>query len=197
MRLREIVHIERLAIPGLLLLTPKKHGDQRGFFSETFRGDLFGNEVKAPVSFVQDNHAYSAQKGVLRGLHFQLPPHAQGKLVRCIRGRILDVGVDIRVGSPTFGQHVAAELSESNWKQLWVPAGFAHGYITLEDHCEVIYKVTDYYGPECDRGIAWDDPSLSIDWQLPHTEITLSDKDQKQPRLADIASPFHYNELDG
>jgi len=197
MRLREIVHIERLAIPGLLLLTPKKHGDQRGFFSETFRGDLFGNEVKTPVSFVQDNHAYSAQKGVLRGLHFQLPPHAQGKLVRCIRGRILDVGVDIRVGSPTFGQHVAAELSESNWKQLWVPAGFAHGYITLEDHCEVIYKVTDYYAPECDRGIAWDDRSLSIDWQLPHTEITLSDKDQKQPRLADIASPFHYNELDG
>jgi dTDP-4-dehydrorhamnose 3,5-epimerase len=101
------------------------------------------------------------------------------------------------VGSPTFGQHVAAELSESNWKQLWVPAGFAHGYITLEDHCEVIYKVTDYYAPECDRGIAWDDPSLNIDWQLPHTEINLSDKDQKQPRLADIASAFHSNELDG
>jgi dTDP-4-dehydrorhamnose 3,5-epimerase len=187
------VHIGKLAIPGLLLLTPKKLGDQRGFFSETFREDLFGYEVKTPVSFVQDNHVYSAQKGVLRGLHFQLPPHAQGKLIRCTRGRIRDVGVDIRMGSPTFGQHVAVELSESNWKQLWVPAGFAHGYITLEDHCEVIYKVTAYYAPKCDRGIAWDDPSLAIDWQLPGDEITLSDKDRKQPRLAEISPAFHYN----
>jgi dTDP-4-dehydrorhamnose 3,5-epimerase len=191
------VHIETLAIPGLLLLTPKKHGDQRGSFSETFRADLLGNEVKGPVSFVQDNHVYSAQGGVLRGLHFQLRPHAQGKLIRCIRGSIFDVGVDIRVGSPTFGHHVGVELSATNWKQLWIPPGFAHGYITLEDHCEVFYKVTDYYAPECDRGIAWDDPSLNIDWQLPHTEVILSEKDRKQPRLADISPAFHYNELDG
>jgi dTDP-4-dehydrorhamnose 3,5-epimerase len=191
------VHIERLAISGLLLLTPKKHGDQRGFFSETFRADLFGHEVKGPVSFVQDNHVYSAQKGVLRGLHFQLPPHAQRKLVRCTRGSIFDVGVDIRVGSPTFGHHAGVELSATNWKQLWIPPGFAHGYITLEDHSEVIYKVTDYYAPECDRGIAWDDPSLNIDWQLPHAEVILSEKDRKQPRLADITPAFRYNELDG
>ncbi|WP_407181407.1 dTDP-4-dehydrorhamnose 3,5-epimerase [Bradyrhizobium sp. STM 3562] len=187
------MHTEKLPISGLLLLTPKKHGDPRGFFSETFRNDLFADQVKSLPSFVQDNHVYSAQKGVLRGLHFQLPPHAQGKLVRCIRGRILDVAVDIRLGSPSFGQHVAVELSEQNWKQLWIPAGFAHGYITLEDHCEVIYKVTDYYAPECDRGLAWDDPALKIDWRLPFAEITLSEKDRKQPRLAEISPAFHYS----
>lgn len=190
------MHIERFAIPGLLLLIPKKHGDQRGFFSETFRVDLFSNVVKGPVSFVQDNHVYSAQKGVLRGLHFQLPPHAQGKLVRCSRGSIFDVGVDIRVGSPTFGHHAGVELSATNWKQLWIPPGFAHGYITLEDHSEVIYKVTDYYAPECDRGIAWDDPSLNINWRLPHAEVILSEKDRKQPRLIDLPPAFHYNQLD-
>jgi dTDP-4-dehydrorhamnose 3,5-epimerase len=191
-----IVHFERLAIPGLLLLTPRRHGDRRGFFSETFREDLFEEHASKRRAFVQDNHVYSAQKGVLRGLHFQLPPRAQGKLVRCIRGSILDVDVDIRTGSPTFGHHVSVELSASNWKQLWVPPGFAHGYITLEENSEVIYKVTDYYVPQCDRGIAWDDPLLNIDWQFPRTEIYLSDKDRKQPRLADIAPAFHYNELD-
>lgn len=191
------MHFEPLAIPDLLLLTPKKHGDQRGFFSETFRGDLFGKHLSNGPAFVQDNHVYSAQRGVLRGLHFQLPPHAQGKLVRCIRGSILDVGVDIRAGSPTYGCHVGVELSAANWKQLWLPPGFAHGYITLEAHCEVIYKVTDLYAPECDRGIAWDDPALDIDWQIPNFEIILSDKDRKQPRLADISLAFHYNRWDG
>lgn len=139
---------------------------------------------------------HSVQKGVLRGLHFQLPPRAQGKLVRCVRGSIFDVGVDIRLGSPTFGRHFGAELSATNWRQLWIPPGFAHGYITLETDCEVIYKVTDYYSPDSDSGIAWDDPSLNIDWRIPRGEIILSERDKKHPRLADIAPAFHYNLLD-
>jgi dTDP-4-dehydrorhamnose 3,5-epimerase len=185
------VQIEQLKIPGILLVKPSKHGDQRGFFSETFRADIFAvNGVEA--AFVQDNHVRSARKGVLRGLHFQVPPHAQGKLVRCVRGAILDVGVDIRVGSPTYGQHVAVELSATNWHQLWIPPGFAHGYLTLEDDCEVIYKVTDYYAPECDRGIAWNDPELGIDWKLPGSEVVTSEKDGRQPRLADAVPPFEF-----
>lgn len=185
------MQVERLSIADVLLITPKKHGDDRGFFSETFRVDaLVDHGIIAP--FVQDNHVRSTQKGVLRGLHYQTPPHAQGKLVRCSRGAILDVGVDIRIGSPTYGQHVAVELSAANWRQLWVPPGFAHGYVTLEDDCEVIYKVTHYYAPDCDRGIAWDDPALRIDWRLATTDIILSDKDKRQPKL-DAAEPaFHY-----
>ena len=185
------MQVERLKIPEILLVEPTKHGDQRGFFSETFRADAFAvNGIEA--NFVQDNHVRSAQKGVLRGLHFQVPPRAQGKLVRCVRGAILDVGVDIRLGSPTYGQHVAVELSAANWHQLWIPPGFAHGYITLEDDCEVIYKVTDYYAQECDRGIAWDDPTLGIDWRLPSHEVILSDKDRRQPSLADSVAAFQY-----
>ena len=135
----------------------------------------------------------STQKGVLRGLHYQLPPHAQGKLVRCSRGAILDVGLDIRAGSPTFGRHIAVELSAENWRQLWVPPGLAHGYVTLTDDCEVIYKVTDYYAPDCDRGIAWDDPDLAIDWRIPPNEVFLSDKDRKQPRLKDVVPGFQFD----
>lgn len=191
------MHFEQLDIRGLLLITPQKHGDERGFFSETFRSDFLGERLSNPPTFVQDNHVHTAQRGVLRGLHFQLPPHSQGKLVRCTRGSILDVAVDIRAGSPTFRCHVGVELSATNWRQLWVPQGFAHGYITLEENCEVIYKVTDYYAPQCDRGIAWDDPSLKIDWRVPRADIILSAKDRKQPQLADIAPAFHYNESDG
>jgi dTDP-4-dehydrorhamnose 3,5-epimerase len=186
------MQIERLEIADLLLVTPKKHGDQRGFFSETYRLDEFAASG-VDVCFVQDNHVHSKQKGVLRGLHFQTPPHAQGKLVRCTRGAILDVAIDIRVGSPSYGQHVAVELSAANSRQLWVPAGFAHGYVTLEVECEVIYKVTDYYAPECDRGIAWDDPALAIDWRLSASEVILSDKDRRQPRLADAAPVFFFS----
>jgi dTDP-4-dehydrorhamnose 3,5-epimerase len=142
--------------------------------------------------FIQDNHVRSTQKGVLRGLHFQTPPHAQGKLVRCTRGSILDVAVDIRVGSPSYGRHVAAALSADNWAQLWVPPGFAHGYLTLEDDCEVIYKVTDYYAPECDRGLAWDDPALQITWGISAADVVLSDKDRKQPKLAEMPPAFDY-----
>jgi dTDP-4-dehydrorhamnose 3,5-epimerase len=184
--------VERLEIPDLLLATARKSVDERGFFSETFRADvLAAHGIK--TTFVQDNHVHSRTRGILRGLHFQLPPHAQGKLVRCIRGAILDVGVDIREGSPTFGRHVAVELSSANWHQLWIPPGFAHGYVTLTPDCEVIYKVTDYYAPECDRGIAWDDPALAIDWRLPTSEIILSDKDRRQPLLADLTPSFQFS----
>lgn len=183
------MHIDRLSLPGTFLVTAKKHGDARGFFSETFRADTFAVEG-ITMPFVQDNHVRSMQLGVIRGLHYQTPPHAQGKLVRCSKGAILDVAVDIRKGSPTFGQHVAVELTDGNWQQLWVPPGFAHGYATLQDDCEVIYKVTDYYAPDCDRGIAWDDPALGIDWRIPASEAVLSEKDRKQPRLADVPSSF-------
>ncbi len=185
------MQIERLEIPDIFLVTPKKHGDRRGFFSETFRADVFAAHGIG-VSFVQDNQAFSEHKGVLRGLHFQAPPHVQGKLVRCTRGAILDVGVDIRVGSPTYGRHVAVELSAANWHQLWVPPGFAHGYVTLQDNSEVLYKVTDYYAPEFERGIAWDDPALAINWRLSATDVILSDKDRRQPRLGDAVSPFKF-----
>jgi dTDP-4-dehydrorhamnose 3,5-epimerase len=185
------MRIERLVIPDVLLLTPVRHGDQRGFFSETFRADALA-AYGVDLAFVQDNHVFSARKGVLRGLHFQISPHPQGKLVRCARGAILDVSVDIRPSSPTYRQHVAIELSAANWRQLWPPAGFAHGYVTLEDDCEVIYKVTDYHAPECERGIAWDDPALGIDWRLATDEVTLSDKDSKVPRLADAADDVRF-----
>ena len=183
--------IERLSIPDVLLVTPAKHGDERGFFSEVFRDDLlrpFGVEQ----SFVQDNHVFSASRGVLRGLHFQKQPHAQGKLVRCMRGAVLDVAVDIRTGSPTFGQHVAVELTAANWSQIWVPPGFAHGYVTLQPDCEIIYKVTGYYAPESETGVAWDDPALGIDWRLDPADLTLSAKDTRNPRLADIRTSFDY-----
>ena len=185
------MNVQHLEIEDILLFAPTKHGDERGFFSETFRVDLAA-EYGIAWSFVQDNHVYSRQKGVLRGLHFQLSPRAQGKLVRCVRGAILDVGVDIRQDSPTFGRHVAVELSATNWRQLWIPPGFAHGYVTLQDECEVIYKVTDYYAPECERGIAWDDPAIAVDWRLPCSDISMSEKDRRLPRLAQLADVFEF-----
>jgi dTDP-4-dehydrorhamnose 3,5-epimerase len=185
--------VEKLDLEGALVLSPAKHGDHRGFFSETFRSDAL-REQSVTLDFVQDNHAYSSSRGVLRGLHYQIPPHAQGKLVHCVRGSILDVGLDIRTGSPTFGRHVAIELSAANWKQLWLPPGFAHGYITLEPDCEVTYKVTDYYAKDCERGIAWDDPALGIDWRLSPASIILSDKDRENPRLTNVISPFHFQQ---
>jgi dTDP-4-dehydrorhamnose 3,5-epimerase len=185
------MQIERLEIEDILLITPAKHGDHRGFFSETYRKD-FLRKQGIEAAFLQDNHAYSSQRGVLRGLHFQIPPHAQGKLVRCVRGAILDIGVDIRTGSPTYSQHVAVELSAANWKQLWIPPGFAHGYITLEQDCEVIYKTTDYYAKDCERGLAWDDPALAIDWRIARGELVISDKDCVNPRLTDIPAFFQY-----
>jgi dTDP-4-dehydrorhamnose 3,5-epimerase len=185
----QTVDFQRVDIDGVVLITPRRMVDDRGFFSETFRADLLvANGVGAP--FVQDNHVRSAAKGVLRGLHFQIPPRAQGKLVRVARGSILDVCVDIRDGSPTFGRHVAAELSAKNWRQLWVPIGFAHGYVTLEPDTEVLYKTTDYYSPQHERSLAWDDPALGIDWRILRGEVTLSEKDRKQPLLADLGVVF-------
>jgi dTDP-4-dehydrorhamnose 3,5-epimerase len=181
--------IQPLAIPDVKLVHPTKHGDERGFFSEIFRENVFGShDICGP--FVQDNHVYSAARGVLRGLHFQAPPHPQGKLVRCVRGAILDVAVDIRAGSASYGQHVAVEISAANWRQIWVPPGFAHGYVTLEPDCEIIYKVTNYYAPASEIGVAWDDPDLGIDWRLDLSELILSDKDRRNPRLAQIRTPF-------
>jgi dTDP-4-dehydrorhamnose 3,5-epimerase len=190
------MHTQRFAISDLVLIAPVKNSDSRGFFSEVYRHDLLATEGIS-LQFVQDNHVYSQERGVLRGLHFQAPPHAQGKLVRCIRGAILDIAVDIRVGSPTYGQHVAVELSARNWQQLWVPPGFAHGYLTLQDDCEVIYKVTNYWNAISERGVAWDDPSLAIDWSIARSQLTIADKDQKNPPLSEIEPIFHYERVGG
>ena len=180
---------ERFDINGVLLIAPRRIADHRGFFSETFRADLLAeNGVIGP--FVQDNHVRSASRGVLRGLHFQIPPRAQGKLVRVAKGSTIDVCVDIRAGSRTYGQHVAVELSAENWRQLWVPVGFAHGYVTLEADTEVLYKTTDYYSPQHEGSLAWNDPALGIDWRVAHDEVTLSEKDRSQPRLIDLGEVF-------
>ncbi len=184
------VIVKSLAIPEVKLITPVKHGDERGFFSETWNHRQW-QALGVDCQFIQDNHAFSAQQGTLRGLHFQTPPHAQHKLVRVVRGSILDVAVDIRQGSPSYGQHVSAVLSAENWSQLFIPEGFAHGLLTLEPNTEVLYKVSDYYAPECDKGILWNDPALKIDWPLASTPL-LSAKDKEQPMLADCPGFFQY-----
>lgn len=181
--------IERLSIPDVLLITPRVFRDDRGFYSEVWN-DKALKAAGFEQGFVQDNHVLSVDKGVVRGLHFQLEPWAQSKLVRCSKGAILDVAVDIRRSSPTFGKHVSAVISQENWSQILVPAGFAHGYITLEPNTEVIYKVTNYYAPNHDRGIAWDDPALGIDWGITGDAAILSGKDKMQPRLAEAAQLF-------
>lgn len=179
------------SIPEVILIKPKVFGDDRGYFTETFRQDKFEAAVGHSVNFIQDNESKSS-KGVLRGLHFQLPPFAQSKLVRVIDGKVLDVAVDIRQGSPTFGQYVTAELSAENKHQLFVPRGFAHGFVVLSDTAVFAYKVDNYYSPECDRGLAFDEPSLNIDWQIASSELKLSEKDQKQPNLANLPLSFKY-----
>lgn len=176
-------------IAGLILLEPRKFGDHRGFFSETYNRARLA-EAGFDRDFVQDNHARSGEAGTMRGVHFQSPPFAQDKLVRVTAGAILDVAVDIRTGSPTYGDHAAVELSAENWRQLLVPAGFGHGYLTLEPGTEVVYKVTAYYAPAHDHGFAWDDPGLGIDWGVAPEAAILSDKDRALPPLAAIASPF-------
>ncbi|MDB5551445.1 MAG: rfbC [Rhizobium sp.] len=176
-------------LTGPLLIEPTRIGDARGWFSETFRADRF-LEHAGPVAFVQHNQSMSAAKGTVRGLHFQLEPMAQGKLVRCLKGAILDVAVDIRLNSPTFGQHVAAELTADNGHQLWIPPGFAHGFATLVEDTEVFYLVTSYYSPAHDRGLLWNDPALGIDWRIEEGAAQLSDKDRKQPLLADLQDLF-------
>lgn len=184
-----MLSVEETAIPAVKIVTPKKFGDHRGFFSETWSRKAFA-DAGLDLDFVQDNQSLSAPVGTLRGLHFQSAPFAQDKLVRVTRGRILDVAVDIRASSPTFGKHVAVELSAENWKQLLVPIGFAHGFVTLEPDTEVLYKVTAPYAPQNDHGLAFDDPALGIDWRLPLSELTLSDKDRKHPRFAEMLRYF-------
>ncbi len=176
-------------IPGVRIVTPRKHGDHRGFFSEVYKQSEW-RQAGMDYTFVQDNHSFSAPVGTLRGLHFQTPPFAQDKLVRVLRGRILDVAVDIRRSSPTFGKHVALELSVENWRQLFVPAGFAHGFITLEPDTEVFYKVTAHYSPDHDRGLAFDDPALGINWPMPPGGPLLSEKDKHWPRLHELTEAF-------
>jgi dTDP-4-dehydrorhamnose 3,5-epimerase len=183
---------EKLAISDVVLITPKKFGDERGYFMETFRANLFAEKIGA-FEFVQDNQSLSAERGTVRGLHFQLDPHAQGKLVSCIAGAILDIAVDIRTGSPTFGQHVKAALSAENGCQLWVPRGFAHGFCTLEPNSVISYKVTDYYSSANDRGILWNDPALGIDWPVAMQDAILSSKDRGQPPLSALDANFTYS----
>ncbi|WP_079213452.1 dTDP-4-dehydrorhamnose 3,5-epimerase [Brucella pituitosa] len=178
------MEVRPLGLDGVFEIIPRKFGDDRGFFSETYKVKALA-EAGIDLNFIQDNHSFSAAKGVVRGLHYQLPPFAQDKLVRVIRGAILDVVVDIRKKSPTFSKWVSLEVSAEKWNQILVPKGFAHGFITLTEDTEVIYKVTDYYAPEHDRSIRFDDPAIGIEWPLPSSGVQLSDKDQKAPLLAD------------
>ena len=178
-------------IEDVVIIEPQVHGDDRGYFVETFRADKLEKFLEYKINFCQDNESKSS-KGVLRGLHYQLLPHAQTKLVRVIQGSVLDVAVDIRKNSPTFGQHVAVKLTAQNKKQLLVPRGFAHGFVVLEDDTVFAYKVDNYYSPECDRGIAFDDEALNIDWVLKHDELNLSAKDKVQPKLNETNDLFEY-----
>lgn len=179
------------ALEGVVILEPKLFGDDRGYFYESFSQQWFEQNV-CPTRFVQDNQSRSVY-GVVRGLHFQYPPHAQSKLVRVVQGTVLDVAVDIRRGSPTFGQHVAVELSADNHRQLFVPRGFAHGFAVLSSEAVFAYKCDNYYAPQCEGAIAWDDPQLGIDWRLPCEVVSLSPKDAAHPRLEQVAELFDYS----
>lgn len=181
----------KTAIPDVILIKPKVFGDERGYFVETFRSDLFAQQSGIKTTFIQDNESRSSH-GVLRGLHYQLPPYSQSKLVRVIEGKVLDVAVDIRQGSPSFGQHVSIELSAENKHQLFVPRGFAHAFVVLSETAIFAYKVDNYYSPECDRGIRFDDPELGIDWQIDPQSLQLSDKDKVQPLLKETNDLFDY-----
>jgi dTDP-4-dehydrorhamnose 3,5-epimerase len=181
-----------LAIPEIKLIEPKIFRDERGFFSESYSKAAFERE-NIRYDFVQDNHSMSVAKGVVRGLHFQTGPSAQCKLVRCVRGAIWDVAVDIRHGSPSYGRHVAVELSAENWRQLLIPTGFAHGFVTLAPNTEVQYKVDQYYDPHRDGGLQWDDPDLQIDWPVRRSEAVLSAKDSANPSLSNLGRVFTYS----
>ncbi|MEO1324342.1 MAG: dTDP-4-dehydrorhamnose 3,5-epimerase [Pseudomonadota bacterium] len=180
---------QRLAIPDVILVQPQRHGDARGYFSESYRESYYTeNGIHGP--FVQDNQAFSQAAGTLRGLHFQGPPSAQGKLVSCSQGAIFDVAVDLRASSASYGQYVGADLSAENGHQLYIPPGFAHGYLTRSENCLVQYKVSAYYSPEDERGLAWDDPDIGIEWPLNERPPILSNKDSNLPGLAAFQSPF-------
>lgn len=181
----------RMSIPDIVLIEPQIFGDARGYFMETFRSDKLEAFLGYKIDFIQDNESKSS-RGVLRGLHYQLPPCSQTKLIRIIDGKVLDITVDIRKGSPTFGEYVAVELSGKNKRQLFIPRGFAHGFVVLSESCTFTYKVDDYYSFENDRGIAFDDEALGIDWVLPHEELNLSAKDRVQPKLNETEDLFLY-----
>lgn len=176
-------------ISDVKLIVPRIYRDNRGFFSETYNKAVL-TAMDTNLEFVQDNHSLSVEPSVVRGLHFQIPPFAQDKLVRVIRGSIFDVAVDIRRRSPTFGKHVARVLSATDWNQFLIPVGFAHGFCTLEANTEVLYKVTNYYSPQLERGVLWNDPDLAISWPIAETEAILSDKDRGLPKLADLPAYF-------
>jgi dTDP-4-dehydrorhamnose 3,5-epimerase len=180
-----MLEVRPLGLDGVFEIRPRKFGDERGFFSETWNGNAMA-EAGFDLAFVQDNHSYSAEKGVLRGLHFQLPPFAQDKLVRVSRGAIFDVVVDIRRGSPSFGKWVGSLVSAALWNQVLVPKGFAHGFVTVEDHTEVQYKVTAPYRPDQERSIRFDDPAIGIDWPIAAADVQLSAKDREAPLLAAV-----------
>ncbi|WP_085310537.1 dTDP-4-dehydrorhamnose 3,5-epimerase [Planktotalea arctica] len=185
------MYIEKTSLSGVLILTPERFGDARGFFSESYSAQSFAQNG-LHYDFVQDNHSMSSQVGTVRGLHFQAPPYAQSKLVRCGRGALFDVAVDIRKGSPTFGQWTGVELSFENGKQLLVPQGFLHGFATLEPDTEIVYKCDNYYSPECDGAVRFDDPDIGINWHLGGHQAILSDKDATAPLLKDFDSPFTF-----
>ncbi|MCL6655298.1 dTDP-4-dehydrorhamnose 3,5-epimerase [Agrobacterium rubi] len=185
------MQFQRLSISDVVLVTPKRVGDERGYFMETFRSELFETEIGF-FDFVQENRSLSSEVGTIRGLHYQLNPMAQGKLVTCISGGLFDVAVDIRAGSPTFGRYVSAELTPENGQQLWVPPGFAHGFCTLTRDTVISYKVTNYYSPDCDRGVLWNDPDIGIDWPVSAGNEILSDKDKAQPVLSNMLANFTY-----
>ncbi len=177
------------SVPDVILIQPEIHGDSRGYFVETFRQDEFEQAIGRKIDFVQDSESQSS-KSTLRGLHFQLPPFAQSKLVRVIQGRVLDVAVDIRNGSPTFGQYVAVELNDNNKYQLFIPRGFAHGFVVLSEIAILSYKLGNYYSPEHEKGLAFDDKEVDIDWLLPRKQLILSKKDQNYPTLSQIKNHF-------
>jgi dTDP-4-dehydrorhamnose 3,5-epimerase len=185
------MQIEETPIPGLLVITPARFGDARGFFSESYnKARMAEHGIK--TQFVQDNHSLSEQAGTVRGLHFQSPPHAQAKLVRCGRGRLFDVAVDIRKGSPTYGKWFGLELTFENGKQLLIPEGFLHGFATRVPNTEIIYKCSDFYAPDCDGAVRFDDPDIAIDWGLDDKAPLLSDKDASAPLLRDLMNPFTF-----
>lgn len=185
------MQIDETPLPGVLILTPRRFGDSRGWFSEVWNRRTLA-AAGITIDFVQDNHSYSRDTGTVRGLHFQAPPHAQAKLVRCGRGRVFDVAVDIRKGSPTFGKWTGTELSAENGRQLLIPTGFLHGFVTREPDSELLYKCSDYYAPDCDGAVRFDDPDLGIDWGIDPETAILSDKDRAAPLLRNFATPFVY-----
>ena len=181
---------DALAISDVIKIRPRIFKDQRGEFMETFKQSLFNDAVGRDIQFIQDNQSLSLRANTVRGLHYQSPPYAQGKLVRCVQGAIIDVAVDIRQGSSTYGQAVSAELTADNHEQLWVPEGFLHGFATLMDNTIVQYKCTNYYSPECDGNVSWNDADLDIDWGINAEKAVLSEKDEKAPAFKDFQSPF-------